>query len=204
VTQRKVRVLRHVRAFSEMPKEKLEEISHFFIETKYKKGHVFYADDDETLHVLGAGGASICVPTLVARVPGEASDVHSAADRPLPAGTTRHSRLSSMSFSTPRAQPSATSPSSSPSLSPSLSSPASPPPQMGGGSAKWPPTPGSGLRPPTPGSSGARLKPLGAMGLGRLKLPSPEPTARSSIKTASLKHLKWAPPQVLYTLNPKP
>jgi hypothetical protein len=195
VTQRKVRVLRHVRAFSEMPKEKLEEISHFFIETKYKKGHVFYADDDETLHVLGAGGASICVPTLVSRVPGEALDDHSAADRPLPVGTTRHSRLSSMSFSTPRAQPSATSPSSPPSLSPS--SPASPPPQMGGGSAKRPPTPGSGLRPPTPGSGGAKSKPLGAMGLGRLKLPSPEPTARSSIKTASLKHLKWAPPQVL-------
>ena len=38
----KVRVLRRVRAFSDMPLEKLEELASFFVDKTYKKGHVIY------------------------------------------------------------------------------------------------------------------------------------------------------------------
>jgi len=58
-------VLRHVRAFSEIPLEQLEEIAQFFMESRYPKGHVFYAEDaDETLHLLVEGEATVCMPTL--------------------------------------------------------------------------------------------------------------------------------------------
>jgi len=66
-----MRVLRAVRAFSEIPLTELEKIAQFFTETSYRRGHVFYTDVDETLHVLDKGEASICVPTICVH-PGEA------------------------------------------------------------------------------------------------------------------------------------
>ena len=43
----KVSVLRRVRAFSEMPLEKLEELASFFVDKTYRKGHVIYGGEEE-------------------------------------------------------------------------------------------------------------------------------------------------------------
>jgi hypothetical protein len=50
--------------------EALEDITPYFIQRSYKKGHVFYTDDDATLRVLDKGEASICVPTVFTIPPG--------------------------------------------------------------------------------------------------------------------------------------